>query len=128
METTVLYNGDCPICAREIAAYRARAERTGAPLAFQPLAAADLAAWGLTAEAAARRLHVRQGDRILAGVPAFRALWAALPGFRWLARVTGWPGVAGLTHLAYEHAAAPALYALHRRRVRRGLCARPPGA
>ena len=115
---TVLYNGDCPICSREIAAYRRRAERTGAPLAFEDLNVADLRAWGLEAEAARRRLHVRLGDRVLAGLPAFVALWERLPGMGWLARLVSLPGIAWVAERVYEHVLAPALHALDRRRQR----------
>lgn len=122
---TVLYNGDCPICAREIAHYARAAERSGAPLSFEPVAAADLAGWGLTPEAAVRRLHVRVGGRVVAGLPAFRAVWSALPGWRWLARLTGLPGIRTLAAALYDRVAAPMLHALHRRRVARGLCKVP---
>ncbi len=115
---TVLYNGDCPICSREIAAYRRRAERTGAPLVFEDLNGADLAGWGLEAEAARRRLHVRMGDRVLAGLPAFVALWERLPGMGWLARIVGLPGVAWVAERVYEVVLAPALHWLDRRRRR----------
>jgi predicted DCC family thiol-disulfide oxidoreductase YuxK len=50
------------------------------------------------------------------GLEAFHLLWSHLPGWRWLARITGLPGVHWLADRAYRHAAAPALYALHRRR------------
>jgi predicted DCC family thiol-disulfide oxidoreductase YuxK len=89
------------------------------------VAGADLARWGLSPDAAVRRLHARAGGRVLAGLPAFRAVWAVLPGWRWLARATGLPGVRPLADALYERAAAPALYALHRRRVARGLCKAP---
>lgn len=112
----VLYNDTCPICSREVAAY-ARAEGAEG-VRFDRLDRA--AAWGLTADQAAARFHVRQGDRLLSGLPAFRALWAALPRWRWLARLTGLPVVRPVLAFAYDRAAAPALYALHRRRQRRG--------
>ncbi|MBK5928199.1 thiol-disulfide oxidoreductase DCC family protein [Rhodobaculum claviforme] len=115
---TVLYNGDCPICGREIEAYRRRAERLGAPLAFEDLNHADLSDWGLEPEAARRRLHVREDGRVLAGVPAFVALWRRLPGMVWLARLVSLPGVAWLAAGVYEHILAPALHALDRRRRR----------
>lgn len=115
-ETAILFNGDCPICSREIAAYRREAEAAGLPLRFDDLNATDLARWGVSAEDARRRLHVVQAGRVLAGVPAFLALWAALPRWRWLARLVGLPGLRQAAGLVYDNALAPALYAMDRRR------------
>jgi len=119
METTVIYNADCPICSREVDGYRRYAEARALPLHFQDMGRADLAAWGLTPEDAARRLHVVQQGRLLAGVDAFVALWAEMPRFRWLARLVALPGLRQAAELLYERALAPLLYAMHRRRVAR---------
>lgn len=116
MAVEVLYNGSCPICAAEIAAYRRAAE--GRDMRFVDLGAGDLAAWGLSEAAAARRLHVRQDGRIVSGLEAFRAIWAELPRWRWLAWATGLPGVRAVVGLLYDRVLAPALYAAHRRRQR----------
>lgn len=124
-EIHVLYNGGCPICASEIAAYRRAAARAGAPLVFHDLRGADLAAWGLRPDQAARRLHVRIGDATLSGVDAFRCIWGALPRLRWLAALTGLPGLRWVADRVYDRVAAPALYALHRRRLARAVP--PPG-
>jgi predicted DCC family thiol-disulfide oxidoreductase YuxK len=120
--TTVIYNADCPICSREIEGYRRYSQRRDLPIRFQPLAEADLAAWDLTPEAAARRLYVIRSGTLLQGGAAFRAMWAAMPRFAWLACLTGLPGVRTLVDAVYDHLLAPALYALHRRRVRRAGC------
>lgn len=116
-ETRVLYNETCPVCRFEIDTYRRRAVAQGLPIRFDPLDhAAD---WGLTPDQAARELHVWQDGRVLSGLQAFRALWAALPGWRWLARVTGWPVVRPVADGLYRGIAAPLLYRAHLRRVRR---------
>lgn len=85
MMLLILYNGGCPICAREIAHYRRLALRLGADIAFEDLGKTDLALWGLNPDTARRRLHARDAGRVLHGLAAFRALWARLPGWRWLA-------------------------------------------
>lgn len=119
MTLHVLYNGDCPLCSREIALYKRQAARHGADIAFEDIARADLAAWGLSADAARRRLHARQAGKMLHGLAAFRALWSRLPGWCWLDRLAGMPVLGSLFALAYDRVAAPLLYRLTRWRERR---------
>lgn len=116
-ETHILYNADCPICRVEIDSYRRRALKDGLPLRFDTLDEAER--WGIPRDQAARRLHIRKGGQMLSGLPAFRALWAEMPGFRWLAWVTGLWGVRQVAGAVYDHLLAPGLYAMHRRRERR---------
>lgn len=113
-DTRILYNDTCPLCRFEVGHYRAAATRDGAPLRFDTLQ--EAARWGLTEDQAARRLHVLQGGNLLSGLEAFRAIWAALPRWRWLARVTGWPVIRPVVTLLYDRIAAPLLYRAHRRR------------
>lgn len=116
---TVLYNAECPICSREIALYRREAEARGLPLRFEGLEGGAPERLGLTPDEAARRLHVVRDGRVLSGLDAFRALWAALPRTAWLARLTGRRGVGAAAGVLYERVAAPLLYAMHRRRAAR---------
>ncbi len=116
----VIYNAECPICRAEVGGHARRAAARGLPVRFTPIAEADLAAHGLTADEAARRLHAVRGGALLRGLDANRAMWAAMPGWRWLSRLTGARPVRPLAAALYERALAPALYALHRRRARRG--------
>lgn len=115
----VIYNADCPVCSREIKAYSRYCETRNLPLGFQPIHDADLASLGLTPEQAARRLHVIRNGEVLAGVPAFLAMWEDMPRFRPLARILSLPGLHLFTVLIYDHLLAPALFAAHRRRMRR---------
>lgn len=117
-DTRILYNDTCPLCRFEVGHYRAAATRDGAPLRFDTLQ--EAARWGLTEDQAARRLHVLQGGNLLSGLEAFRAIWAALPRWRWLARVTGWPVIRPVVTLLYDRIAAPLLYRAHRRRQAKG--------
>lgn len=115
-ETRVLYNETCPVCRFEIEAYRRRALADGLPIRFDQMdSAAD---WGLTADEAARELHVWQDGQVLSGLEAFRALWAEMPRWRWLARLTGLPVVRPIAALLYSRIAAPILYRAHLRRQR----------
>jgi len=119
MTLRILYNGACPICSREVALYRRQAERIGADMAFDDLNSVDLAPWGLNRDQARRRLHALDGQRRLDGLAAFRALWARLPGWRWLARLIALPGVRTLAGLVYDRLLAPWLY---RRSCRAASC------
>lgn len=114
----VLYNHACPICRAEITHYARHAEAEGLAIGFRDLNACDLADWGLTPEAAAQRLHLRADGQVLAGVPAFVALWSRMPRYRWLARLIGLPGIRVAAGLIYDRLLAPALYRAHLRRSR----------
>lgn len=117
--TRVLYNADCPVCSFEIDHYRARADRDNLDIAFDDLNGPDLAEWNLSEDQAARRLHVLRDGKVLSGFPAFRALWSEMPHMRWLAALTGLPGLRHGLSWAYDHIGAPVLFRMHRRRVAR---------
>lgn len=119
MKTEILYNGACPICTTEIAQYRKAAAQCDLDLAFRDLNDTDLDDWGLDAEQAARRLHLRRDGQIVSGLAAFVILWQDLPRWRWLARVIALPGIRQIAGLAYDHAAAPLVYRMHKRRQAR---------
>jgi predicted DCC family thiol-disulfide oxidoreductase YuxK len=99
---TVLYDGACPLCRREIGVYRGLQANT--PVCFADVS--DIALPlppGTTREQLLARFHVRDADgRLLSGAPAFLALWAVLPGWRWLARVGRPPGAAWAMERAYR--------------------------
>jgi demethoxyubiquinone hydroxylase (CLK1/Coq7/Cat5 family)/predicted DCC family thiol-disulfide oxidoreductase YuxK len=103
---TVLYDGACPLCRREIAHARRLAERRGdARLAFVDIAADPCS--GDTCDAAEReqllaRFHVQRADGSRAsGAAAFVLMWSRLPGWRWLSRLARLPGVLPLLECAY---------------------------
>ncbi len=118
-QTRILYNDTCPVCRFEINAYRKQAIAADVPLGFDTLEQAAL--WGVTPDQAARRLHVLHNGQLLAGIPAFRVVWAALPRWRWLAVLTGLPVIHSVACAVYDHLLAPALYRLHVRRQARAL-------
>ena len=96
---TVFYDGACPVCSREIGAYRRLAD--GASLRFVDVAR-ELPE-GLDREAALRRLHLRLPDgRLVSGAAAFAEIWRRVPGFAWLGRVVGWAPVTPVAELAYR--------------------------
>ena len=115
----VLYNAECPVCRAEIDHYAAHTAARDLPIRFDDLNGPDIALWGVSPDDAARRLHVLRDGRVFAGIDGFRLLWQAMPRYRWLARVSGWPGVRWAANLIYERIAAPALYRAHLRRSAR---------
>jgi 3-demethoxyubiquinol 3-hydroxylase len=99
---TVLYDGACPLCRREIGVYRGL--RPNAPLRFTDVSDPALTLpQGTTRDQLLARFHVRASDgQLLSGARAFLALWAVLPGWRWLAAVGRVPGAAWVMERAYR--------------------------
>ena len=99
---TVLYDGACPLCRREMDVYRGLQART--PVCFADLSDPTLVLpGGITRQQLLARFHVRASDgRWLSGAQAFLALWAALPGWRWLARAGRLPGAAWAMERLYR--------------------------
>ena len=92
---TVLYDGGCPLCRREIDIYRGlQPLRSDSPVGFVEVSDAALPLPpGTTREQLLARFHARGRDgELLSGAQAFLVLWAALPGWRWLALVGRLPG------------------------------------
>jgi 3-demethoxyubiquinol 3-hydroxylase len=103
---TVLYDGACPLCRREIAHVRGLAERQGdSGLCFVDI---SREAEGDTRSAVERaallaRFHVQRADGSrLDGAAAFVAMWQRLPGWRWLATLARLPGFLTLLEVAYR--------------------------
>lgn len=102
---TVLYDGACPLCRREIGVYRSlQPLRPDGPVCFADVSdAATALPSGVTREQLLARFHVRARDgQLLSGAQAFLALWAALPGWRWLALVGRLPGAAWAMERGYR--------------------------
>jgi predicted DCC family thiol-disulfide oxidoreductase YuxK len=104
-EVTVLYDGACPLCRREIGHARRLADgQGGAGLDFIDVAAGGCPLPGAPdRDALLARFHVRLADgRWLSGAAAFAQMWARLPGWRWLARLARLPGMLPLMERAYR--------------------------
>ncbi len=102
---TVLYDGACPLCRREIGVYRGlQPLRSDSPVCFADVSDTSLPLPpGTTREQLLARFHVRGRDgEMLSGAQAFLALWAALPGWRWLALVGRLPGAAWVLERTYR--------------------------
>jgi predicted DCC family thiol-disulfide oxidoreductase YuxK len=99
---TVLYDGACPLCRAEIGVYRGLPSDT--PLCFADVSAPGQALpAGLSREQLLKRFHVQHADgHVDSGARAFLALWATLPGWRWLALLGRLPGVPTLMEGLYR--------------------------
>ena len=99
---TVLYDGACPLCRREIDMYRRL--QADVPLCFADISDSDVPLpEGATREQLMARFHVRRPDGSLeSGAHAFLALWSVLPGWRWLAMAGRLPGAAWAMERAYR--------------------------
>ena len=102
---TVLFDGACPLCRREIGVYqglRPIEPTTHLRFADVSLSQTALPAGGNRTDYL-KRFHVQTPNgHVLSGAKAFVALWSVLPGWRWLARVASLPGATPLMELAYR--------------------------
>lgn len=99
---TVLYDGACPLCRREIGLYQGM--RPHEPLCFADVSDTGQALPpGTTRDQLMARFHVRRPDgQLLSGAQAFVALWATLPGWRWLALAARLPGALWVMERGYR--------------------------
>ncbi len=98
----VFFDGDCPLCKREIATVR-RLDRQG-NVAFTDIALPDFDATsiGRTHEDLMARIHARLPDGTLVeGVEVFRRMYAAV-GFGTLVTLTRIPGVSHILEAGYR--------------------------
>lgn len=122
-QVEVFYDGECPLCMREIRMLRRRDTRGHIRFTDLSVAGFDGGGTGLTRVTLMRTLHGRLPDgRIIEGVEVFRRLYAAI-GFARLVRASRLPGVAWLLDAAY------AVFARNRLRLtgrcEDGVCALP---
>jgi predicted DCC family thiol-disulfide oxidoreductase YuxK len=102
-EIQVFYDGECPLCAREIRMLE-RLDRGRGRIAFADIAGPgfDAGRYGLTPRDVMDRIHAALPDgRIIEGVEVFRRAYAAV-GLGWLLAPTRWPGLRGLSDAAYR--------------------------
>lgn len=119
---TVLYDGACPLCRREIAHVQGLAAQCpDSALCFIDVSATQSTVPQQERAKLLARFHVQRADGSrLDGAAAFVAMWARLPGWRWLARVARLPGALPVMELTYRGflRVRPRLQALARRAER----------
>jgi len=118
LTTTILFNGDCEICSKEIFVYRSYGASEGLPLDFKDINVTDLHSFGLTRDETARQLHVIKNSELFVGVKAFIVLWNEMPKYRFLAKIFSLPGLEKIAQFLYYHIIARYLYNRHIRRVK----------
>ena len=98
----VFFDGDCPLCQREIALLRRWDRRQR--IWFTDIAAEDFRSeqWGRSYSELMAEMHGRLPDGSwVRGVETFRRLYAQV-GFGWLVPLTRWPGVRQLLDFGYD--------------------------
>lgn len=101
-EIRVFFDGECPLCRREIAMIR-RLDRGRGRVDLVDLAAEDFDAgdYGLDQTEIEARIHGMLPDgRVIEGVEVFVRIYRAV-GWSWLAALATWPGIRTLLDLAY---------------------------
>lgn len=110
-DVEVFFDGECPLCTREIAMLR-RLDEKRRRIRFTDIAEPgfDASLLGVSHEYLMAKIHGRLPDgRLIEGVEVFRRLYAAV-GFATLVRVTRLPVVAPLLDAAYRWFAANRLH------------------
>ena len=106
-ELTLLYDGGCPLCVREVT-FLSRRDRQGS-IRFVDVDAQDYdpEVWsGITYRQAMARIHAIQADgTVLIDVAVFREAYR-LVGLGWLYAPTAWPGLATVVNRVYAFWAA----------------------
>lgn len=99
---TIYFDGSCPLCSAEIDHYASYDD--GNRLGFVDVSAAGAELGSdLSSNEAMRRFHVRRADgTLLSGARAFIAVWEALPGWQWAARIAKAPGATTVLEVSYR--------------------------
>ena len=102
-EIVMLFDGDCPLCMREVRMLR-RADGWRGRLGFEDIAAPDFdaGAYGTDLETLMARIHgVLPDGTLIEGVEVFRLAYTAA-GLGWLVAPTRWPGLRQLSEWSYR--------------------------
>jgi len=99
---TVYFDGSCALCRAEIG-YYGRHDTDGALCSVDVSNTSTATPQGISREQAMERFYVRASDgRVLSGAAAFVEVWRQLPGWRWVARATAFPGALAALEIAYR--------------------------
>ena len=99
---SMLYDGGCPLCAKEIAHYQRIDHQQQVNWVDINRDSTVLDAIGVSKTAAMRHLHVINANgHIDRGAYAFATVWGELPYYRCFARIVRIPGVLRMLDKAY---------------------------
>jgi len=105
-DVEVFYDGECPLCMREISMLQKMDRRERIRFTDISKAPFDPATLGLTMDEMMKRIRARlPNGELIEGVEVFRRLYAAV-GFEKAVELTRLPGVAGALELGYSWFAA----------------------
>jgi predicted DCC family thiol-disulfide oxidoreductase YuxK len=100
---TMLFDGGCPLCAKEVAHYRRVDRENHVRWVDIDQDTRVLQSIGVSKEAAMKHLHViDKAGKIVTGSYAFAAIWAELPRYRHLAKLVRLPGILPILDKAYN--------------------------
>ena len=97
----VYYNESCNICRAEINLYKKQKNKEIEWVDITHNKQAELATQK-NDKALLRRLHVKEGDKIISGAKAFLMVWNKLPKYRFLYFVFRLPIIFNIFSFAYE--------------------------
>lgn len=104
-QLTLLYDGDCPLCMREVNFLRGRSTKYGDPINFVDIASPEYdpsVNGGISYEVAMGRIHGITGEgNILEGVTVFRAAYNAV-GLGWVYSITTIPAIGWVADKIYD--------------------------
>ena len=99
----VYYDGNCPLCLKEIGFYQKCAGGEEINWIDANTATNDCLGDGLTQEQALSRLYARdQQGNLISGAKSFAAIWQALPAFKGIGWIAGHPLVQGILEPLYR--------------------------
>lgn len=101
---TLLYDGECPLCMKEVNMLRRRSDARGGTLGFIDIAELDFEEMGVGVdyETAMGKIHaVRPDGSLVVGVQVFRDAYEAV-GLGWVYSVLRIPGAPWLAERVYD--------------------------
>ena len=97
----VYYNNSCKICKAEIELYKKENINEIDWIDITDNYSAELETFK-NSKQLLRRLHVKDGDKIIQGAEAFLVLWKKIPKYRFLYKILKLPIIFNLFSIIYE--------------------------